>query len=233
MKRFKKTLRLKSPKLIIGNEPPIRPHFEVGNESAIVGFSLKKTVKKVGTAVKKTAKVAVPSLKTLASAAKVVGPAVSLVYPPAGLAITAAAKITDAATKGDKNALKRISDISNAAGLGDPIAQAKLEVLDIAKTAQKTNIAQNLLKTAKAGSKAAMAKINEIKEAASAGIEEAQESLKTIQNAAKGLDLPPPGQPVSGPVANLGSKLSLPTIAGGAAVLGGIAYMVLRRKKTV
>jgi hypothetical protein len=228
MKRFKKTLRLKSPKLIIGNEPPIRPHFEVGNESAIVGFSLKKAVKKVGKAVKKT----VPSLKTLASAAKVVGPAVSLVYPPAGLAITAAAKITDAATKGDKNALKRISDISNAAGLGDPIAQAKLEVLDIAKTAQKTNVAQNLLKTAKAGSKAAMAKINEIKEAASAGIEEAQETLKTIQNAAKGLDLPPPGQPVSGPVALLpGGKLSLPTIAGGVAVLGGIAYMVLRRKK--
>lgn len=223
-------------------EPAVRRY--LADNHMVVGFSLKSVksaVKKVAKSplvnpvkqvqmATKAVKAAAPAVSQLAKAAQTMGPMIASVYPPAGVAITAASALLKSAKAGSSEATAKLDSIKAAAAAGVDLAKQQMSVLNIADLANKAGDAQALIKAKMNGNSSAAQKIEEIKQAAARGVGEAVDSFKTLANAAAGLNAEPGGPvpaPVVGPHAGLSKNQML---AGAAVAAAGVAYLVVRRK---
>lgn len=123
--------------------------------------------------------------KGIASVAKAVGPVVSQIYPPAGMALNAAGGLLDLANKGDPRAKAKIQKAQTDAKAGIPAAQKAVGMLKVAKAVDQNVKATAILHRAQAGDPAARNKIQTLK-AAGLSDPRAAEAYSAIEAAKKG-----------------------------------------------
>lgn len=129
-----------------------------------------------------------PDWKRIAATASAVGPIVGALFPAAAPLLAVATGVTNAAVRGDPNALKKINAVNLAAQAGVPQAVELKGALDAAKQIVANQKATSILKGAQMGDPAAAALIAEIVAGAQAGDPGSIALAKALLAAKKGAE---------------------------------------------
>lgn len=147
-----------------------------------MAFNLKKLVNK-GLRSKQVQQV---PWKKVNKIAKVAGPVVATVYPPAAPAVAGAMALSKMAEQGSVGANGKIAAVQFAAATGSPTAMGIMGALQTAQSVKKHQKGSLLLSAAAGGNPFAMQQIQAIKAASKMGDPKAMAALTVLKNVTRG-----------------------------------------------